>query len=401
MSNRDTKRWEHFHAAKTERKIRKHVKRNRQPKQPRRNDWQAGDWDASIEEESEYVDLPQRERVMPLGEQERRKAVLAAAAGAPAVERETDAENDEFYPPSWSQGMVVSVSSGLCQVQVDGRSWRCSLRGSLSSQETGYTNLVAVGDRVLVSDAGAGEGVVEEVLLRRSVLARPDVQNSHLGQVIVANADQLLIVAAWRDPAIWLELIDRFIIASERNNLEPIVCVNKIDLCQDRAELHRVLQPYRELGYQVLYTSATAGDGVADLRRALKNKVTALAGLSGVGKSSLLTAVQPGLQLRVGAVNDDRHQGRHTTTQVTLMLLEVGGYVVDTPGIREFGLIGLAAAELEHYYPEIARAGRQCRFADCSHTHEPGCAVKEAAERGEISPERYHSYQVILAELAA
>ena len=260
--------------------------------------------------------------------------------------------------------------------------------------------MVAVGDEVLVSEDGAGTGLVEAVLPRRSVLARPDVFYSHLQQVIVANADQLLIVASWREPAIWLELIDRYLITAERSHLPAVICINKMDLVEDEAECARTLEPYRQLGYRLVWTSAVTSAGIDELRSVLHNRTTVLAGLSGVGKSSLLMAVQPSLQLRVGAVSDKR-QGRHTTSQTTLLRLGDGGSVVDTPGIREFGLSGLRRPELVDFFPEMAALAPNCRFHNCSHLNEPDCAVQAALGNGKIAASRYHSYRQIFETLPA
>ena len=191
------------------------------------------------------------------------------------------------------------------------------------------------------------------------MLARPDPFYTHLRQVIVANVDQVLIVASWREPAFWPELVDRYLIAAARNGLVPIICVNKVDLAEDPAEPQTVLRAYCEAGYTVLLTSAQSRLGVDGLRRLLQGRTTALAGLSGVGKSSLLSAVEPGLHLRVGEVSDRRHEGRHTTTQSSLHRLAEGGFVVDTPGIREFGLSGLRRRDLADCYPEIAGAEKR------------------------------------------
>jgi ribosome biogenesis GTPase len=282
---------------------------------------------------------------------------------------------------------------------MQGQDLLCGLRGSLSAQETGFTNVVAVGDHVIVSPDGAGRGVVEAVLPRRSVLARPDVFASHLQQVIVANADQLLIVASWREPAVWLELIDRYLIAAERHNLLPVICVNKVDLAEDEDICRAKLRPYVDLGYRVLFTSALTGAGVDELRDLLRDKTTVLAGLSGVGKSSLLAAVQPGLRLRTADVSDSG-EGRHTTTQVTLLKLDPGGFVVDTPCIREFGVSGLEKGELIRFYPEIAAVAGECHFGNCSHIAEPDCAVREAVRQGRVPEARYHSYQKIYVTLS-
>jgi ribosome biogenesis GTPase len=401
VPNRKEKDWQHYHQAdKTMRQVRKQIKRNRKPKQVRRKDWRPYDFDDP--DAFDGLDTPQSERMMPRGEWERRRANLALALAQPG---EGDGEAFEELSPVGEtrnqRGIVVEVSSGLCRVDLGGRSLVCSVRGSLSAEETGYTNVVAVGDEVTVSENESGQGVVEAVLPRRSVLARPDVFYDHLQQVIVANVDQLLIVASWRDPAIWLELVDRYLIAAERCGLLPIICVNKIDLAEDMAACRTTFQPYLDLGYRVIFTCALTGEGVGRLREMLRGQTTVLAGLSGVGKSSLLSAVQPGLQLRIGEVSEYSGQGRHTTAQVVLHRLEVGGFVVDTPGIREFGLSGLRRGELARFYPEMAAAARGCLFGDCAHIHEPGCAVKAAVQQGRVSATRYDSYEKIYHTLPA
>jgi ribosome biogenesis GTPase len=171
--------------------------------------------------------------------------------------------------------------------------------------------------------------------------------------------------------------------------------MNKIDLAEDRTACEQALRPYAQLGYRVLLTSAVRGEGIDELRQMLRDRMTVLAGLSGVGKSSLLAAVQPGLSLRIAETSVRRHEGRHTTTQVSLLKLEMGGLVADTPGIREFGLSGLRKAELAAFYPEILAQQGGCQFANCSHRHEPGCAVQDAVRRGRVSAMRYDSYQKI------
>jgi len=400
VSNREEKRWQHYEAAKSMRKVRKQIKRNRKPKRARRKEWKLhslDDLDALDE-----LDLPQSERVMPRGERERRRTILATTL----AEREEQDEDtfEELSTAGDSQrlkGLVVEVSSSLCRVELEGRSLVCSVRGSLSAQETGYTNVVAVGDGVVVSENGSGQGVVERVLPRRRVLARPDPFYNHLQQVIVANVDQLLIVASWRDPVIWLELIDRYLIAAERYDLLPVICVNKIDLARDTESCRSRLRPYLDLDYRVMFTSALTGNGVGALRQALRGRTSVLVGLSGVGKSSLLSAVEPGLQPRTGQVSEQGGQGQHITTQVTLHRLEVGGCVIDAPGIREFGLSGLRQEKLARFYPEIAAAARGCRFGDCTHIHEPGCGVKVAVEQGRVSGARYHNYKKIYETLPA
>ena len=193
--------------------------------------------------------------------------------------------------------------------------------------------------------------------------------------------------------------MDRYLIAAARYNLAPIICINKIDLAEQAADdpdgLAQALTAYQGAGCRVLATSARTGDGLDTLREALAGRTTALAGLSGVGKSSLLSAAEPGLNLRIAEVSDRRHEGRHTTTQVTLHPLAAGGFVADTPGIREFGLAGVKGRDLPAFYPEIAAAAEDCAYADCSHTREPGCAVKAAVRAGRIAMLRYDSYRKI------
>jgi ribosome biogenesis GTPase len=370
----------------------RHVKPNRKSKRPRQKDWQS-----NLDEDC----LPRTERVMRRGEKERRAMVKAQAlATLEAVDEDNVEATWEQATASSETGMVVEVSSSLYRVAVNGHVLLCSLRGSLSAEDSGYTNLIAVGDRVTVTEFSGNRGVIDAVLPRLSALARPDPFYTHLKQIVVANADQLLIVASWLEPPIWHELIDRYLIGAERNRLTPVLCVNKVDLAEDRDEVQRSVGPYLALGYRVLFVSALTGEGVAKLRTVMQGKTSVLAGLSGVGKSTLLAAVHPGLDLRTGAVSTHwGGQGQHTTTQVNLFALGDGGYVVDTPGIREFAVAGLLPAELLRFYPEIAEIAAQCRFANCSHTHEPGCAVKAALRQGRLSMTRYHNYRRILETL--
>ena len=403
MPSREERQWQHHRAAQETRalskKVRKQFKRNRKPKRVRHKDrmpdsFDDGDMDA-------LGDLPQSERIMPRGERERRQAVEAAISAALENKEENKADNGEdimsVEKRPGCQGVVVEVSSSLCRVALegDGHSLICGLRGSLSAEETGFTNVVAVGDQVIVSRNGSDRGIVEAVLPRQSILARHDVFYTHLQQVIVANADQLLIVASWRAPHFWPELVDRYLIAAERNNLSPVICVNKVDLAEDATTCHAELEPYLHLGYRVIFTSALTGEGTNELRQTLREQTTVLAGMSGVGKSSLLNAIQPGLQIHIQEVSDHSREGRHTTTQVSMKELEMGGFVVDTPGIREFGLGSLCRAELVRFYPEISAVAGRCRFGDCSHTHEPDCAVKTAVQQGRVSATRFHNYQCI------
>lgn len=374
--------------------VRKMKKQGKKEAAVRKRDWlpdQDEDWDD--------VAAPAVERVVPVGEQERRKQMWDLAGRRLEANAEVSPIAQRPQDSALPSGLVIEVSTGLARVEVDGRVLLCTLRGSLSSSDHGFTNALAVGDRVRVSLSGPGQGVIESIERRRSALARPDVFLAARQQVLVANADQLLAVASWAEPAFWPELVDRYLIAAQRYGLQAIICLNKVDLAADLDECRRTLQPYRDLGCRVIYTSTLTGLGVAELKTALAGHETVLAGLSGVGKSSLLKAIEPALMLRIAAVSGRKHEGRHTTTQATLIHLD-DGIVVDTPGIREFGLAGLAASELDAYYPDLLAAG-PCRFPDCTHQHEPDCAVRLGVEQGRISAMRFDSYTKIRATLRA
>ena len=383
------------------RKSKKKMRPNSNNRKPRERSWEhmANDeWDAP--------GFYQDERVMPRGTEERQKVVEAMAkqsiekAGREIVWTVND------LPAGTRMGVVIEAVGGKCTVRVESKILECTVRRALLIEETTFTSVVASGDAVAVHSEANGTGVVEQVLPRRSVLARlyrPDKgATSSLRQIVAANIDRVLVVTSWRKPSIWPELIDRYLIAAERNHLEAVICVNKVDLVEDQAELETTLRPYREAGYQVILTSAETGVGIAALRELLKDSTTVFAGLSGVGKSSLLSQIQPGLTLKVLSIGErgkNRNQGRHSTTLATLYPLEQGGTVIDTPGIREFGLSYLERKQLAGFYPEIARAVAGCEYADCTHTHEPNCGVKAAVERGSISQMRYDSYQKILCTL--
>lgn len=398
LATRTERMCQHVHAERALRQVRKEFKDAPKEERVRQKDWVA-----QFGEDGEAFDdlaLPDAERVMPLGEQERKRANLARGQSSPVTGDGGGSLAGRDHQAVSERGIVVEVSAGLCRVSIAGEAaLLCEIRRSLTAHDTGFTNVVAVGDEVWVSHNGSGRGMVEGVRPRRSALARPDPFYGHLRQVIAANVDQLLIVASWREPALWPELVDRYLIAAARNRLVPIVCVNKVDLAADPAEPAAAMQPWIAAGYRVLFTSAQTGAGIAELRAALLGRTTALAGLSGVGKSSLLAAVQPGLSLRTSEVSDRRHEGRHTTTQATLYPLDDGGFVVDTPGIREFGLAGLSRRDLASFYPEIAALADKCQFADCSHVREPGCAVRAAVRAGRVAQVRYEDYRKIYRDL--
>ncbi len=289
------------------------------------------------------------------------------------------------------EGTVTKITSVLAEVDVGGRTYQCKARGRLIEADWGETKPLAVGDRVAFTpiEDGEDEGVIEEVLPRRTKLSRRLPRDPRIEHVIVANVDQALIVASVRKPPLTAGIIDRYIIAGEAGGLEPIICINKIDLAEEPGEYLGLARMYGEMEYPVVLTSATERRGLEELKELLRGKSTVLAGHSGVGKSSLLNAIQPGLDLRTGAVD---YKGRHCTTWVSLLKLEFGGYVVDTPGIREYDLWDIEKHEVQQFFPWIWERSHECDLPDCIHVHEPGCAVKQALEAGEMPRSRYESY---------
>jgi ribosome biogenesis GTPase len=300
-------------------------------------------------------------------------------------------------------GIVLQARSGHHRVQDGEAVVTCSVRGRLK-QEKLYTDLVATGDYVRWRLTRPGKGVIEEVLPRETQLSRlrPGPGDIPVEHVIIANPDQAVFIFAVMDPAPRLRLLDRLLVLAENNDLPALLCVNKIDLLaaadDPMAEARSLFGLYEDIGYPVLYTSARNGQGVQKLRERLTGKLSVLSGPSGVGKSSLLNAVQPDLGLAVREISEATGKGRHTTVGVRLWPLVGGGYVADTPGLREAGFYDIEPEELAWHFVEMRPYLADCRFSSCTHTHEPGCAVKAAVERGAISEERYDSYCRLLEE---
>jgi ribosome biogenesis GTPase / thiamine phosphate phosphatase len=297
-------------------------------------------------------------------------------------------------------GLVRTAMGGVYEVELypgdaAGGVVEASLRGRLK-QEQRTGDAVVVGDRVRVLRHDDGGHTIEAVEERTTELARraPGRSGRHRAKVVVANVDQLVAVFAVTHPEPRLRMLDRFLVLAEANGLDGAIIANKVDLDGDRAPF----RVYEEVGYPVLYTSAATGAGVDGVRTLLRDRVSVLTGPSGAGKSSLLNAMQPGLSLRVGEVSDAVGKGRHTTVSSVLIPLEGGGYVADTPGLRELGLWGVEPEALDACFPEMRPYLGGCQFRSCTHTHEPGCAVREAVESGEVSTERYESYVVLLAD---
>ena len=296
------------------------------------------------------------------------------------------------------RGTVVRAYGKFFAVQLDdGRELLSTIKGGLKRYRRG-TDLVAVGDNVWVTDVGEGEGRIEHVAPRRSALSRLARHTGDVEQVILANPDQALFLFAVREPEPHPRLLDRFLIMAESRGLPALIGVNKMDLdvsgAAGKPSLARAIFADYEPHYPVLYTSVKTGAGLEELRSALAGKVTVVAGPSGVGKSSLLNAFDPDRVRTVGAISEATGKGRHTTIATVLHRIpgEDVTYVADTPGIRALSLQGVDLAHLDRLFPEMRPYLDTCRYADCTHLHEPGCAVQEAVAEGHISSERYASY---------
>lgn len=287
------------------------------------------------------------------------------------------------------KGLVVKAQSGIFDVKIDKGVFPARLRGRLT-QGPMESDAVAVGDRVQVTLLEDGNAVIEGVEPRARVLSRSTPGRQEIEQVLVANPDQVVVVFACADPDPNFRMLDRFLVVAEREDIPAVICANKIDLVVPRSAKQE-FGLYQDLGYPVLYTSAKTGRRIRRLRKILHQKLSVFAGPSGAGKTSLLNRIEPGLGLHTEEVRSIG-KGRHTTVVPELVPLKRGGYVADTPGLKAFALWDIEAEEVDAYFREIRPLVAQCEFSDCTHIHEPGCAVIAAVERGEIALERYDSY---------
>jgi ribosome biogenesis GTPase len=301
-------------------------------------------------------------------------------------------------PQDRAEGIVERVDATISRVRVGEELLDCTVRRKLVKFAAG-TKTVAVGDRVRLDRTERGEHVIAEVLPRRSKLSRPGFRGA-AERIIVANVDELVVVTAAAQPEYRTGLIDRYLVIAERVGFPGVLCVNKTDLV-DRDAIEQALGFYGGLGYKVLFVSALDGSGLDELRELLTGRTSVLCGHSGVGKSSLINRMIPGVDLTTRQVSDATGKGRHVTSAVTMLALPGGGYLVDTPGIREFGLWGVKRDELPKRFPEFVRLEGQCRFRSCAHLAEPGCAVKAALESGQVHQSRYRSYERLYNELPA
>lgn len=327
-----------------------------------------------------------------------------------------------FTEPFDDTGVVFRKNLGHYTVHTNGRELECTLSSLIHKQlsystadptsmrtrvqvvrEIEHADPIAIGDRVRFVDAGPGRGMIVEVLPRRSKFSRPAPVPGRrvFEQVIVSNPDQVVPIFAVASPTPHWGLLDRYLVAAEAAGLPTLIVITKLDLAWKSPQLDEDLDPYIRIGYPILKVSSATGEGIEELTSALQGKTSVLVGKSGVGKTSLLNAIQPGLGLRVKAVGaGEQGKGRHTTTHYEMFPLEFGGALVDTPGMREFGLWDIRADELASLFPEMADHVGRCKFGlSCQHDREPGCAIRKAVMAGTVSPYRYQSYMKLREEL--
>jgi len=345
-------------------------------------------WTKKLKDQRDDVDeTVGGEAVKGKGKLARKRTVDLARAGD-LVDLERRAQEPAAQESEWKQGTVVAIHGHFVAVDDGIRRRNCVIRRVLKSLLVDQRNVASVGDTVYFTPSGEDEGVIERIGERHGTLYRRLRNREHL---IVSNVDQVVIVASVALPELRIHLVDRYIVAALAGELAPVIVFNKIDLPHDYPldEYERV---YTSLGYSVMKTSVVTGVGLDDLRKVMRDRKSVLAGVSGVGKSSLINALEPGLRLAVKPVNRTTGRGQHTTSAVSLLKLSFGGYVVDTPGIRQFAFWNIDRLNLEAYFEEFLPYIPECKFPDCTHIHETDCAVKQAIEAGNIAPWRYNSY---------
>ena len=298
------------------------------------------------------------------------------------------------------KGIVIkSTGSWYSVKRTNGETIEARIRGKLRTKGLRTTNPVAVGDIVNL-EKNEDNFVITEIEERRNYIIRKSTNLSKEAHIIASNVDQALLIATINHPVTSAVFIDRILATTEAYNIPAILVFNKSDLYDntDREKLTELIKIYSEIGYQCLQVSAVTGQNITELRELLKDKVTVLSGMSGVGKSTLINCIEPQLQLKTASISDSHDTGKHTTTFAEMFPLSEGGYIVDTPGVRSFGIIDMEKKEISHFFPEIFRISEHCRFYNCTHIHEPGCAVIEAVQNGKISESRYWSYLSMMEE---
>ena len=291
------------------------------------------------------------------------------------------------------RGLVIKTTGSNYDVRTDDNQvFQCRIRGNFRLRGIRTTNPIAVGDYVqFIPPTDTAYGVITEIEERKNYLIRRSTNLSKRSHIIAANIDQAFLIATLILPRTSTGFMDRFLLTTRAYNIPTKIIFNKIDLYNETLQEYgnETMKIYRDIGYECIETSAIRGDNVDMLRDIMKDKLTLMSGHSGVGKSELINSIDKSLDLRVGRISDRHLKGKHTTTFAELFPLEFGGDIIDTPGIKEFGMIDFKKEEVGLYYPEMKERLKECRFYNCTHEHEPGCAIKEAVENGEISLERY------------
>ncbi|MBY0522721.1 MAG: ribosome small subunit-dependent GTPase A [Gemmataceae bacterium] len=365
-------------------KIRVEMRKNRS-KPPRNKGWTRGFQEHGFTEVAPVSD----ERVRAKGDLSRKRTIVQDESAPPQVAGQEHAEMPAVDEVVCLPGRVLRVHGLQSVVEVaDGRQFRCVVRRVLRTMNTDERNVVTTGDRVWFLPTQEDEGVIERVEPRHGLLTRASRQREH---VLVANVDQVVIVMSLVEPDLKPHLIDRYLVSAAQGRIAPIICLNKSDLV-DPVPYQTLIGLYNQLGIPALLTSAATGVGIDRLRHWLRGRQTVFSGQSGVGKSSLLNVIQPELALRVREVSETNQKGKHTTTTAELIRLDFGGWVVDTPGIRQFELWNIMPEEVEGFFPEFRPFVPLCGYPDCTHTHEDRCAIKRAVDRRQISASRYLSY---------
>ena len=296
------------------------------------------------------------------------------------------------------EGIVISSTGSWYEVSTESGMLTCRIRGRLRLKGIRSTNPVVVGDRVMVEPDGDSSAIVE-ILPRHNYVIRRASNLSKESHIIAANIDRALLIVTLHSPTTAREFVDRFLVTCEAYRVPVTIVLGKADMLvgEYEAEAEEFEAIYGDAGYDIIRLSSTTGAGIEQIRELLRGRTTLVAGNSGVGKSTLVGYIDPTLDIRTGEISESHHKGKHTTTFSTMYPIE-GGYIIDTPGIKGFGLIDIEGRELCRYFPEMMRLAPDCRFYNCTHTHEPGCAVREAVEQGFVAWSRYESYLKILDE---